>query len=127
MIEKIVKAKKVKKIYSGVFMLDGTHMTYEFNLDKTPSLPKGIKIGDHQELRVIGTYADIDCSCLVVKFGRETKSPFNGNLFHITTSCSKSIEPYEVGVRVTKNGYTPTKPYIVKGVWGFFTPKGVIF
>ena len=117
----------MKKIYSGVFMLDGTHMTYEFNLDKTPSLPKDIKIGDHQELRVIGTYADIDCSCLVVKFGRETKSPFNGNLFHITTSCSKSIEPYEVGVRVTKNGYTPTKPYIVKGVWGFFTPKGVIF
>ena len=101
--------------YSGVFLENGKHMTWNHGLPK--QYPNGIKPGDTAELEVIGEYEDDDVACLIVTWNGETNQP-KGTLLHITTKKENGVGSVESGRRATKNGYDKIdKPYTVKGVW----------
>jgi hypothetical protein len=122
-IEELIESKKAKqKIYSGVFMNDGSHVTWNFARPPAkPIMMKGKSNGDMEEVKVIGKYKDDNCTCDIVKIGDITHSPFNGNILHITRS-TKGIQPYEVGVRATNNKDNIEwfdKEKTIVGFWGF--------
>jgi len=98
------------KIYSGFFLEDGTHCTWEFNPGKC-ELPQGISEGDEVTLLRVGKYSDEDVECLIVRLvlpgsvnGKIQKQP-SGTLLHITTRCENGVKPVESGLRATEKGY----------------------
>lgn len=55
-----------KALYSGVFFLDGTHMTWQFKPGSC-ALPEGVSEGALQTVWVVGRYDDSEAHCLIVR------------------------------------------------------------
>jgi len=100
--------------YTGIFLKDGTHMTFNYGLPL--EYPKDIKSGDKAILKVVGEYSDDQVSCLVVEWNGIKKQP-SGTLLHITTKVQNGGKPVQSGQRATKNGYNKITPYKLNGVW----------
>ena len=110
------------KIYSAFFLLDGRHITWEFNPGKC-ELPKGVAEGDKVKVVGVGEYRDDEIYALQVEVvlpggERLTHQP-GGTPLHITIATN-GVPPVESGLRIKKFGATPIKPYTVEATAGFF-------
>lgn len=110
------------KIYSGIFLEDGSHVTFDFNPGE-PSLPNGVEEGDVAVIEVVGEYSDDLVSCEIVEVdGLRTQCSKN-TLLHITTWLADGVKAFQSGLRATKNAdkisyFENSK--IKQGVWDFF-------
>ncbi len=100
--------------YTGVFLEDGKHMTWNYGFPL--EYPKGVKAGDKVTLTVVGNYEDDEVSCMVVRLGVANKQP-KGTLLHITTKVAQGAKPVMSGLRATEKGFDKVKPYTIEGKW----------
>lgn len=110
------------KVYSGFFLVNGKHITWDFNPGKCV-LPDGIKAGDEVEVKVIGSYADEEIEALqveVVAGGKVYTHQPSGIPLHITLDA-RGVPPFEAGLRLKAFGANPVKkPHILEAKAGFF-------
>ena len=113
--------KKIK-IYSGFFLSDGRHITWEFNPGKC-DLPKGVAEAESVDVVVVGSYKDEEVQALQVEVvlpgGKVLTHQPGGTPLHITIATN-GVPPVESGIRIKKFGATPIKPYTIKAKAGFF-------
>jgi len=115
----------MKKIYSGFFLEDGTHCTWEYAPRKC-TLPEGIQEGDEVTLFIVGEYADDEVKCDVVQLvtpsGRVFVAQPDGTVLHITRYVN-GVSPVVSGQRATSKGFIPKYGVALKAKAGYFYAK----
>ncbi len=109
------------KIYSGFFLNDGRHITWEFNPGKC-DLPKGVAEGQEVDVAVVGSYTDEEIVALQVELiinGEVITHQPGGIPLHITIEAN-GVPPVEAGLRIKKFGATMGHPYMLEAKAGFF-------
>ena len=97
-------------IYSGFFMDDGSHVTWEFAPGKC-NLPDSLSDGDNVSVRIIGRYEDDDTTADIVEVLHADKVfavQANGEtVLHVTRRTEEGVSPVVSGARATELGWTP--------------------
>ena len=116
------------KKYSGFFLTDGSHVTWDYQPGNC-SLPDNIKVGDTVDVIVVGDYMDDEgykaeiVHIIHPVLGLLDKQPRTGTVLHITRAVPEGGAAVQSGLRATKNGWTPLtkgsqRRYLAKA--GFF-------
>lgn len=116
------KEQSKYRIYSGFWLQDGSHITWEF-APGTCSLPEGVVPGDEVQVILIGKYKDDQVEADIVKVrlrtGEELTHQENGTVLHITRRA-EGVPPIVSGVRATKHGWEPVRESVEQAVAGFY-------
>ena len=112
-------------IYSGFFLGDGSHITWEFNPSKC-SLPEGVKDGEAVTVIVVGKYEDdegfkADIVEVITNDGKTLTKQGNGTPLHITRRVPKGGSPVESGLRARDRGWVKVRGAVVGAIAGYFT------
>ena len=110
------------KIFSGFFLLNGKHITWDFNPGKCV-LPEGMEEGAEVEVVVVGSYEDEEVQALQVEVvtadGEVLTHQPSGTPLHITIEAN-GVPPVEAGLRLKEFGANPVKPHTIEAKAGFF-------